>query len=705
MGSRSETIRTESILPTFRGVFLERFLRLVESIDKNTPLEQREAICLELEWCRARQQETQDRLKYQALLLVLRDLMGQGWQTRFRQRSIFLARPDYTKGKHRHLDPAAVKDQIRSGFRDERLSKINTPSTVRFIHSVEHPPKGKLPVSDLIADGEELARVLRELPPEPQIKDLRKAISPYLQLVRGDNTRDEFSNLKLLDIWRYFRYSWAIPFQPTPGRNLFYLVRDGARPNHPVVGIAALGNCVVQLSERDQAIGWNIEAIHANLERRSRTISRDMAKGSPVPRINEIEFLETEREHSNRVRRYASKLAESMNVALQEEFRHINLDALATRRDFNRPSEAVIKHLLDIAVSSERERQDDLRRTHEKGESVKRTEKSQEWDEETTTPLFMKKRAQAIADILFARLIFRREGLAEAPLDALNRLLQTDDGRKALRIALHSNKKAKIGCNMMDIIVCGAVPPYSELLGGKLVAMLMASPQVIAEYREVYGEQPSQIASRVAGRAVIRSAELVFLSTTSLYHVGSSQYERIRIPGPRKREIAYQFIGHTEGYGPIVLSSEATDCLREVATREHGMRRVNNIFGEGVSPRLRVTREGLALIGIPQELVLRHNCPRLIYGVQLASNAFEYLRGEASEPDYVFPPEKYREGTEAIVNHWLNRWLLPRSRRPESLEKLEQFDRDELRLSRELTGTGLIPEADVPQEIHDVRYG
>jgi hypothetical protein len=113
----------------------------------------------------------------------------------------------------------------------------------------------------------------------------------------------------------------------------------------------------------------------------------------------------------------------------------------------------------------------------------------------------------------------------------------------------------------------------------------------------------------------------------------------------------------------------------------------------------------LALIGIPQELVLRHNCPRLIYGVQLASNAFEYLRGEASEPDYVFPPEKYREGTEAIVNHWLNRWLLPRSRRPESLEKLEQFDRDELRLSRELTGTGLIPEADVPQEIHDVRYG
>ena len=38
------------------------------------------------------------------------------------------------------------------------------------------------------------------------------------------------------------------------------------------------------------------------------------------------------------------------------------------------------------------------------------------------------------------------------------------------------NKKTKIGSSMMDIIVCGAIPPYSEMLGGKLVSMLMASP-------------------------------------------------------------------------------------------------------------------------------------------------------------------------------------------------------------------------------------
>ena len=176
------------------------------------------------------------------------------------------------------------------------------------------------------------------------------------------------------------------------------------------------------------------------------------------------------------------------------------------------------------------------------------------------------------------------------------------------------NKKTKIGSNMMDIIICGAIPPYAELLGGKLVAMLMASPQVVSEYQELYGKQRGEIASRLAGEPVVRPAHLVFLTTTSLYHVGSSQYERIRIPGPRKRQVAFELIGHTEGYGSVLLSTETTEALRSVAVETHGMRRVNNIFGEGVSPRLRMIREGLALIGIPQDLVLRHNCPRLIYG-------------------------------------------------------------------------------------------
>ncbi len=683
MGSRNATLRTDSILPTFRGVYLERFLRLIEAIDGMEAIDQRQSVCGELKWLSSRRDETLDRLKYRGMMLVLRDLLGQGWVTRFRQRSLFLCRPDYTRGKHLHLDPVLVKAQIRAAYQEERLAKICEPSTVRFIGAMEEPGKGKRPVSDLIADGRELAAALSALPPVPTAAALRSAVQPYLQLVRGES-RDAHTGHKLIDIWRYFRYSWALPYQPTPGRNLFYLVRDAARAHHPVMGIAALGNCVVQMSVRDSVIGWNVESVEQALQRRSQTTTRELPKDSPVRRAASVYYLETERQYRNRVQRYAATLAGTMGEALRKEFSQINPAGLVTEEDFVCPTDAVVRRLLLTAHTSERERREDLRRTHESGERVKRTESRSSVSDDTESPLYVKKRAQALADIVFARLMFQRERLEETPLEGIRRLLQSEDGRKALRIALHSNKKSKIGCNMMDIVVCGAIPPYGELLGGKLVAMLMASPQVVCDYRELYGGQPGQIASRLAGEPVIRPADLVFLTTTSLYHVGSSQYERIRIPGPRGRQITFDFIGHTEGYGLLLLSSETTGCLGEIAVQTHGMRRVNNIFGEGVSPRLRTTREGLALIGIPQELVLRHNCPRLIYGIRLATNAFEYLRGEAEAPQYVFPPGKREEGTQAIIDHWARRWLLPRSKRAESMEKVVGFDKASLCLSREV---------------------
>jgi hypothetical protein len=704
MRTKTTTIRTDSITPTFRGIYVERFFQLIQSIEGSDAQLQRNAVSRELAWCDGLTHEGLDRFKYRAMLLVLRDLMGQGWQTRYRQRTIYLSRPDYTRGKHLSLDPAVVKDQIRNAHRDERLAKINAPSTVRFIRGLEEPKEGKLPILELVASGSELAHSLRSLPAGPTIEQLRGVINPYLQLVRNDE-RDPISGHKLIDIWRYFRYLWAIPYQPTPGRNLFYLVRDAARPNHPVIGISALGNCVVQLSERDHSIGWSLEGIERILERRNRVVTRDLPKDSPVRRTTRVEYLESEEEHEERVSAYAAKLAETLVRSLDHEFSQVNRHGLASARECQRPTDALIKRLIAVAGESENARQKGLRESHAKGKSAKRTKSVGTVQRDSESPLFVRKRAQALADIVFTRLVFQKEELLKAPLQALQRMLQHDAGRKALRIALHSNKKTKIGSSMMDIIVCGAIPPYSEMLGGKLVAMLMASPQVVREYRESYGDQVSEIVSRVAGTRVVRPADLVFLTTTSLYHVGSSQYERIRIPGPHNKQVTFDFIGHTEGYGSIALSSEASDSLRDVAIEAHGMRRVNNIFGEGVSPRMRMTREGLGLIGVPQDLVLKHNCPRLIYGVRLAANAFEYLRGEAEKPQYILSRRDSKRGTQEVIDHWLLRWLYPRSRRAESLSKIEALSSEELRLSREVSAEMPQTASTERQEARDARVG
>jgi hypothetical protein len=59
-------------------------------------------------------------------------------------------------------------------------------------------------------------------------------------------------------------------------------------------------------------------------------------------------------------------------------------------------------------------------------------------------------------------------------------------------------KAERIGIAMMDISICGAIAPYNSLLGGKLVSLLLCSPEVVKEYEARYGEQTSVIASCTA---------------------------------------------------------------------------------------------------------------------------------------------------------------------------------------------------------------
>src|SRR5207253_6605322 len=100
---------------------------------------------------------------------------------------------------------------------------------------------------------------------------LEKVISPYLQFVTGE-TVCSHTGLKLRDIWRYFRLTWVNNYKSLPGRSMMILIRDAAAPNHPVIGIAALGSSVVQQKVRDEWIGWQsdifVKLIEANPTRK-----------------------------------------------------------------------------------------------------------------------------------------------------------------------------------------------------------------------------------------------------------------------------------------------------------------------------------------------------------------------------------------------------------------------------------------------------
>jgi hypothetical protein len=167
-------------------------------------------------------------------------------------------RPAYANG-------GPPKDAIRRQLEFGRADQLREPATKRFIVGMERPARssGCLPVTELVADGRRLVAQLGPiagLPKPERATALAQACQPYLQLV-DPAVRDIHTGLRLMDVWRYFRHTWLTRYRSAPGRNVFYLVRDAAQPNHPVMTITALGNAVMQLTTRDDTIGWTAKGL------------------------------------------------------------------------------------------------------------------------------------------------------------------------------------------------------------------------------------------------------------------------------------------------------------------------------------------------------------------------------------------------------------------------------------------------------------
>ena len=271
--------------------------------------------------------------------------------------------------------------------------------------------------------------------------------------------------------------------------------------------------------------------------------------------------------------------------------------------------------------------------------------------------------------MLFAKGMFQGAKLKRAPDKALDQLFTTRSGQRALDIALAELRKAGLSSEVADVSICGAVHPYNELLGGKLVAMLLTSSEVRDAYARRYGGQVSIIASQMAGRAISKPAHLRILTTTSLYGVGSSQYNRLVLSQVDHPELASDIrwgaIGKslTGGFGTLHLGGETAYALRTMAMARHDSRRVNNRFGEGTSPRLRQIREGLDALGLKSDAILHHATPRIFYGCELGAGARNALLGLGAMTEEA-------PTCEAIGAAWRRRWLSKRALRKETLEVL-----------------------------------
>src|SRR5262249_28632733 len=146
-------------------------------------------------------------------------------------------------------------------------------------------------------------------------------------------------------------------------------------------------------------------------------------------------------------------------------------DKVISLRDLRSPSEQALGALQQLAqlARSEHNRGDPRARKRPLPEEID----DEHWRGEARSELFKSKRAGALATLLAAKQVLARTFRREPTEEGLSRLLQASEGRRVVAQILRRAKAESVGIAIADITVCGAIPPYSHLLGGKLVAMLL----------------------------------------------------------------------------------------------------------------------------------------------------------------------------------------------------------------------------------------
>ncbi|WP_323000047.1 Druantia anti-phage system protein DruA [Castellaniella sp.] len=221
--------------------------------------------------------------------------------------------------------------------------------------------------------------------------------------------------------------------------------------------------------------------------------------------------------------------------------------------------------------------------------------------------------------------------------------------------------------NLMDAYALGAVPPYNMLLGGKLIASLIRSQDVVDIFQAKYHDSVGVISGKS------KHAKLVAVTTTSALG-RSSLYNRLKLNG----QPIFQPIGSTSGWGHFHVSDELFNELREYLRSVGHHYADSHGYGQGPNYRLRLIRKAFGLLGLDPDMA-KHGLVREVFFCSLATNSLQFLRGDHKHVKYDNLPTAAQMGEAAKV-----RWVIPRAKRMPEFQtwRSEEF-------LRELDGTNV----------------
>jgi len=195
----------------------------------------------------------------------------------------------------------------------------------------------------------------------------------------------------------------------------------------------------------------------------------------------------------------------------------------------------------------------------------------------------------------------------------------------------------------------GAIPPYNEILGGKMVALVLTSNEVREKYRKKYNYSRTIIKERII------KPDLLFITTTSAFG-RSSLYNRLKYKG----EVVAKSLGYTKGSGTFHIPEELYIEILEFLSKK-GID-TSRGYGHGPSRKLKLISFAFKYLDLPN--FEYHGIQREFYLFPLVKNLKEIIRRRET-PIYMDRP--FNE----LVDYWKHRWALPRVERTTGWKNFE----------------------------------
>ena len=577
-------------------------------------------------------------LEYKSALSVISDLLDQEWSLAIIDQGanvninsrlyIDIEAPKLSKSN----SIEETKAKIRKGHLLGVHKQLRKDDIRTFITSMHDENVKTKSIDTLIDNPKELIESCIAKQSNLDNDSLREVIDPYVQIASTD-VKDDFTNHKLSDIWRYFRLTWSLEYKTNPGRSLPILIRNRARKNHPVIGISMLASPVLGLNPRDNRMCLTNESFI------------DFAFKEKM-KLEDITVL--------------------IDKDIKKSIKSIKHDDLVSDEEIKNPSDAVCDKLKNIASHA----------TDNKRLTQKISNEQQE-----DYLLFKSKRALKLRKNLERKIILTRlkKDIKKFKLK-LHDVHRNTNFLRLIQGFLTDKKTEIMASDVMDLSVCGAVFPYNYLIGGKLVALLMASNEIRDLFDERYKTSDSEIAQKIAGRNLRKKSTLRCLTTTSIYGVGSSQYNRLKVQIPKGKkdiEINWEEVGKSQGYGSYHFSSDTQEKLDELLSAQGKSSTVNYKFGEGTSPRLRKLRESMSNIGFKSDKFFQHQSRRITYVCDLYKSTPHEIYGlKKMKPKNISQKE--------IAKAWRKRWLNKRILREEIQYKMKTIEPEKQTLKHKI---------------------